>query len=303
MEYNHLTPEEKRVIENKGTERPFSGEYDKFAGDGVYICRRCNAPLYDSKDKFDAHCGWPSFDDEIRGAVKRETDADGVRTEITCANCEAHLGHVFTGEKMTAKDTRHCVNSISMRFIPRKFKAGETRSAVFGGGCFWCLDAVFRGLNGVISVIAGYAGGHTLNPTYGEVSGGATGHAETVKIEFDTDMIKFRDLLEIFFTIHNPTTLNRQGNDVGEQYRSIILYQTWGQKIEADKIIRELEYDEVFDHKIVTEVRPLVKFYPAEDYHQDYFNKNPEAGYCQAIIAPKLKKFREKYAALVRDGE
>src|SRR5512136_788974 len=139
--YNKLTPEEETVIVGKGTERPFTGEYDNFFANGTYICRRCNAPLYRSKDKFDAHCGWPSFDDALPGAVKRIPDPDGMRTEIQCANCGAHLGHVFEGERMTEKNVRYCVNSISMRFIPDKKKA-EDDYIVLGAGCFWCTEAV-----------------------------------------------------------------------------------------------------------------------------------------------------------------
>ena len=139
----------------KGTEAPFSGEYDNFFQTGYYVCRRCSAPLYRSKDKFDAHCGWPSFDQEIPGSVIHQTDSDGQQMEISCTRCGAHLGHVFRGEKLTAKDTRHCVNSLSLRFIP----VATREMAVFGAGCFWCLEAIFRRLKGVIKVQSGYAGG------------------------------------------------------------------------------------------------------------------------------------------------
>lgn len=295
MRYNPLTSEEKRVIEDKGTERPFTGEYDDFYRDGAYLCRRCDAPLYLSRNKFDAHCGWPAFDDEIPGAIKRTPDADGIRTEIACARCGAHLGHVFTGEKLTPQDTRHCVNSLSLRFVPYDFANGTTPSAVLGGGCFWCLDAAYRGMRGIGAVTSGYAGGHDPAPTYDTVLAGSTGHAEVVKIDYDPNSISYRQLLEIFFAIHDPTTLNRQGNDVGEQYRSIILYQTWRQKEEAEALMAELEGKNALGRPLVTEVKPLLRFYPAENYHQDYFSKHPDQAYCQAVIAPKLKKLRSLF--------
>lgn len=292
---NQLTPEEERVIAGKGTEAPFSGEYDANKRPGAYFCRRCGARLYESKDKFDSGCGWPSFDDEIKGAVKRQPDADGQRTEITCANCNAHLGHVFEGEKLTPKDTRHCVNSLSMKFIPEDFAPDEENYAVFGGGCFWCGDAEFSRVKGVKEVTAGYAGGESLSPTYENIDG----HAETIKIVFDPAVVSYRQLLKIFFATHNPTTPNRQGNDIGEQYRSIILYATLAQKAQAEELIARLSADRVFDAPIVTQVEPLFAFHPAEDYHQDYYAKNPDQAYCQAVINPKLSKLREEFGELV----
>jgi peptide-methionine (S)-S-oxide reductase len=160
--------------------------------------------------------------------------------------------------------------------------------AVFGGGCFWCLDAVFRKVNGVENVICGYAGGRRLNPTYEQVCTGVTGHAEVVMIDFDENKISFEELLDIFFQIHDPTQLNRQGNDVGTQYRSIILYLDENQKKIAEKKIKELKDKGL---NIVTELKPLEKFYPAEEYHQNYFAKNPENPYCQYVVLPKVEKF------------
>lgn len=296
-----LTPEEKRIIEDKGTEAPFTGQYDDFYRDGLYICRRCGAPLYESKNKFDAHCGWPAFDDEVAGAVKRSPDADGERIEISCANCGAHLGHVFSGEGLTPTDTRHCVNSLSMFFVPRKFEEPEEHFAVLGGGCFWCTEAVFKMLKGVSGVTPGYAGGKTANPTYEQVGGGLTDHAEIVKIAYDPSVISYEDLLDVFFATHNPTTIDRQGQDIGTQYRSIILYATLEQRDEARGKIIKLEQDNAFDDRVVTEVAPLYRFYEAEDYHHDYFAKNKDRNpYCQAVIAPKLQKLKTTYARLAR---
>jgi len=158
MENKKLTELEKHVIENKGTERPFTGKYYKHKEEGTYTCKRCDAPLYRSSDKFDSDCGWPSFDDEIDGAVKRIRDSDGIRTEIVCASCDAHLGHVFLGEKFTAKDTRHCVNSVSMNFVPAK-TVKQTETAVFASGCFWGTEYHFEKKKGVISTRAGFTGG------------------------------------------------------------------------------------------------------------------------------------------------
>ena len=300
MKLNPLTTEEKRVIEEKGTEAPFVGEYEKFFQDGVYVCRRCGAILYNSEDKFDAHCGWPSFDAEVPGAVKRTLDADGSRTEITCERCGAHLGHVFVGEKLTEKDTRHCVNSLSMRFVPKKDFGEKIETAYFGSGCFWCADALFSMIRGVLSVTPGYAGGDFENPSYEDVSTGGTGHAEMVKIEFDSTKISYEALLTIFFATHDPTTLNRQGADEGTQYRSIILTESELHQEIAKKFIENLEAEKVFANPIVTEVLPLSKFYPAEDYHKNYYQKNPQAAYCQAVISPKVSKMREKFKGLLK---
>lgn len=304
MKLNPLTPEEEEIIEKKGTEAPHSGEYDNFYRDGIYTCRHCGAPLYRSENKFDAHCGWPSFDAEIPGAIERSLDADGRRTEITCRRCGAHLGHVFWGEKMTEKDTRHCVNSLSMRFIPKDKIGDMTEVVYFGGGCFWCAEAVFKNIKGIKSVISGYAGGEVSedagNINYEKVSTGKTGHAEVVKITYDPTVISYEMLLNIFFATHDPTTMNRQGADVGTQYRSIILYENENQEEIAEKFIDELERQHIFDSPIVTEVRPIQRFFEAEDYHKDYYAKNPEAAYCQAVISPKVAKMREKFKDLIK---
>jgi len=169
--------------------------------------------------------------------------------------------------------------------------------AIFGGGCFWCTEAVFKELRGVVSVTPGYAGGEKQNPNYDSVSMGNTGYAEVIRIEFDADEISYADLLDVFFHTHNPTTMNQQGADVGTQYRSIILYTSDEQKMAAEKAISDLENSGEFKGFIVTEVQPLVKFYEAEDYHHDYFTRNFDINpYCQVVISPKLRKLREKYA-------
>ncbi len=300
MKYNQLTSEEKRIIEDKGTEMPGSGEYDDFFESGIYTCRRCNAWLYRSADKFSAHCGWPSFDQEIAGAVIRQTDADGQRTEILCARCGGHLGHVFIGEKFTARDTRHCVNSLSLRFIPESELKEKIQTIVLGGGCFWCLEAYFSQVQGITLVISGYAGGDIENPTYEQVCSGKTGHAEVVKIEFDQTQIALEMILQIFFTLHDPTTRNRQGADVGSQYRSIILTKDDEQKDIVENFVSKLIESKLFFKPIVTEVKLLDKFYQAEDYHQEYFKNHPEAAYCQAVISPKLAKLRQHFSLLLK---
>lgn len=170
--------------------------------------------------------------------------------------------------------------------------------ATLAGGCFWCLEAVYDELKGVSRVVSGYAGGDTPNPTYQQVCSGATGHAEVVQIEYDPDVVSYRDLLEIFFTIHDPTTLNRQGADIGTQYRSAIFYHDEAQRRAAEEIIDEMQSEGVFADPIVTEVSPLDTFYPAEDYHQDYYANNPNQAYCQVVVAPKLAKFRKKFAEM-----
>ena len=167
--------------------------------------------------------------------------------------------------------------------------------ATLGGGCFWCLEAIYDDLNGVTDVVSGYSGGHVVNPTYQQVCGKQTGHAEVVQVTFDTDVISFKDILNVFFTIHDPTTLNRQGNDVGPQYRSAIYYHSPEQKATAEATIQEVEAAGLWSNPIVTEVTAFDVFYVAEDYHQEYFKNNPNQGYCRVIIAPKVAKFRKQY--------
>ncbi|MGA9995751.1 MAG: peptide-methionine (S)-S-oxide reductase MsrA [Pyrinomonadaceae bacterium] len=171
----------------------------------------------------------------------------------------------------------------------------KTEVATLAGGCFWCLEAVYDDLRGVLSVESGYAGGNVPDPSYEQVCAGTTGHAEVVQVTFDPQVVSFKEILEVFFTIHDPTTLNRQGADIGTQYRSAIFYHSPEQKEIAEQTIAELEAAGVWDSKIVTEVVPLSEFFPAEDYHQDYFQKNPNQPYCQVVVAPKVSKFRNKY--------
>ncbi|MBB3696199.1 bifunctional methionine sulfoxide reductase B/A protein [Flammeovirga yaeyamensis] len=271
---NELTPFEKWVIENKGTEQPFTGKFYYHNEIGVYTCKRCDAPLYNSKDKFEANCGWPAFDDEIEGAVKKVKDADGKRIEILCNNCDAHLGHVFEGEGFTPKNTRHCVNSISLNF---EAKDSKLSTAIFASGCFWGTEYYFLRTKGVISCEVGYIGGTTENPTYEEVCSGNTGHAEACKVVFDPDRISYESLAKLFFETHDPTQLNKQGPDIGTQYRSEIFYVDEEQKNMAFILIAQLKAKRI---DVVTKVTEATQFYPAEDYHQDYYEKTAGKPYC-----------------------
>jgi peptide methionine sulfoxide reductase msrA/msrB len=281
MKLNPLTDQEKYVIINKGTERPFTGEYtDKF-DKGTYICKQCNAPLYESDSKFHSECGWPSFDDEIKGAVKKTLDADGQRTEITCANCGGHLGHVFYGEGLTDKNTRHCVNSTSMQFVEPTSKT-TTHKAIFAGGCFWGVEYYFQHAKGVISTQVGYIGGTKENPTYKEVCSHTTGHVEALEVTFDHSQTNFEELAKLFFEIHDPTQANGQGNDVGPQYLSEVFYFDDAQKATTEKLITQLQ---IKGYKVATKLRKATKFWPAEDYHQQYYEKEGGTPYCHRRIS------------------
>ena len=230
LQFNDLTGAESVVINNKGTERPFIGKYTKTKDTGTYLCRKCGAALYYSSDKFASDCGWPSFDDEIPGAVNRFPDPDGMRTEIECASCSAHLGHVFKGEHLTSKDVRHCVNSVSLDFVPAHLPPGRYGTALFAGGCFWGVEYYLQKAPGVFSVVSGYTGGYVKNPAYREVCTGNTGHAETVKVVYSPEKTSYEKLLKLFLEIHDPTQAGGQGPDIGNQYRSEIFYMNEEQK-------------------------------------------------------------------------
>jgi peptide methionine sulfoxide reductase msrA/msrB len=279
LQYYDLTKNESYVINSKGTESPFTGKFTKYSEKGTYVCKKCGAALYHSSDKFVSDCGWPSFDDEIKGAVNRYPDPDGMRTEIECASCGAHLGHVFTGERLTSKNVRHCVNSISLDFVPAIVPAGRYGTAIFAGGCFWGVEYFLQKAPGVLSVTSGYTGGVVKNPTYREVCTGNTGHAEAVKVIYDPAKTSYEKILKLFLEIHDPTQVGGQGPDIGDQYRSEIFYLNDEQKNIAEKNINILKSKGM---KISTAVTKGSEFYPAESYHQDYYFNNGKIPYCHA---------------------
>ncbi|UFS63781.1 bifunctional methionine sulfoxide reductase B/A protein [Sulfurimonas sp. HSL-3221] len=276
-----MTPQEEAVIVHKATERPYSGELLHNKAKGTYVCKRCGAKLYRSEDKFDSHCGWPSFDDEIPGAVKRIPDPDGYRTEIICANCGAHLGHVFSGEHLTQKNLRHCVNSISMEFIPEK------KVAYFAGGCFWGVEYYIEKIPGVTSVVSGYMGGNMPDPTYRDVSSGRTGYLETVAVTYDPSKVDYKTLAKTFFDIHDPTQKGRQGPDIGSQYQSAVFYNDLKEKMIAEALIAQLVKN---GYNVQTELLEASAFQKAEAYHQDYYMRHHKQPYCHGFV----DRFKDK---------
>mgnify|MGYP003767803319 FL=1 len=275
QEKRPLTAEEERVIIHRGTEMPFTGKFLKHKEKGTYTCRRCAAELYRSEHKFDSGCGWPAFDDEIAGAVKRKPDPDGHRVEIVCAACDGHLGHVFVGEGLTEKNLRHCVNSVSLDFIPAGSK--KNAEAIFAAGCFWGVEHLMKQAPGVKTTQVGYAGGHLENPDYRSVCSGTTGHLEVIRVEFDETVTSFETLAKLFFEIHDFSQTDGQGPDIGEQYLSAIFYANDAQKAVAEKLVNQLKN---MGHQVATSLRPAAKFWPAEDYHQNYYSKTGKAPYC-----------------------
>lgn len=279
-----LPPELLAVIQHKGTEKPFSGFYNDFQDEGSYLCRQCGLALFRSHTKFHSGCGWPSFDQEIPNAILRERDADGIRCEILCARCHAHLGHVFKGEQLTALNTRHCVNSTSLDFIP-DLNVVDTEEAIFAAGCFWGVQSLFNQLKGVLKTEVGYTGGKKNYPTYNEVCSGTTGHFEAIRVIYDPKILSYEQVVKYFFEIHDPTQQNGQGPDRGDQYRSAIFYYDDNQRKIAEKM--KILLANITQTSIATLILPVSLFWPAEDYHQNYDEKTGHQPYCHHHV----KKF------------
>ncbi|MCP5048660.1 MAG: bifunctional methionine sulfoxide reductase B/A protein [bacterium] len=271
--YNKLTDKEARVVLRKGTEYPRSGKHNTNKEKGIYTCKQCDLPLFDSKDKFDSGTGWPSFDDQLQGGIKEVRDADGRRVELVCSNCGGHLGHVFRGERMTRKNTRHCINSVSLSFVPRK----TVKRALFASGCFWGTEYLFKKKKGVLTTTVGYTGGHARSPSSKDVGKGKTGHAEAIEVIYDPSKVSYEELTRLFFEIHDPTQVNRQGPDVGEEYRSEIFYLDDKQKETGQKLIDILKEK---GFKIATRLTRASDFWPAEEGHQDYYDRKGGTPYC-----------------------
>ncbi len=221
--YTTLTPDALDILQNKNTEHPFSSKYHDTISAGSYLCRGCGAVLFRGNNQFHSGCGWPSFDAEIEGAIRREKDKDGHRTEILCAQCHGHLGHVFTDEKFTPKNLRHCVNGLAIEFIENE-TVTQTDEAIIAGGCFWGVQYLFEQLPDVLLTEVGYTGGKTLHPTYKQVCAHHTGHVEALRVVYDAEKLSYSDVIKYFMEIHDPTQIDGQGPDHRSQYLSCIFY-------------------------------------------------------------------------------
>ena len=277
FKYASLTPDVLHILQDKGTEPPGSGPYiDSPAIRGSYLCKGCGQALFREDSQFTSHCGWPSFDDQLPDKVALQPDADGRRTEIVCSQCQGHLGHVFSGENYTVKNTRYCVNGLAIEFVPAE-NVLQTEEVIVAAGCFWGVEHLLKQERGALLTEVGYLGGHVDQPSYEQVCRHDTGHVEAVRVVFDTAMTNLQTILQCFFEIHDFTQQNGQGPDLGSQYLSAIFYFNDKQKIVAEELIKQLQAK---GYQVVTSLRQMQTFWPAEAYHQAYYQKNGKAPYC-----------------------
>ncbi|MCH9743579.1 MAG: bifunctional methionine sulfoxide reductase B/A protein [Gammaproteobacteria bacterium] len=271
-----LTPEVYAIVCEQDTELPDTGKYNLHEGRGTYLCRQCGDALFRSDQKFISSCGWPSFDDELPGRIKRLPDPDGRRTEIRCQHCDGHLGHVFHGEGHTEKNLRHCVNSLSIDFVANA-EVNHSEEAIFAGGCFWGVEHLFKQTPGVLLTEVGYSGGHSDAPSYEQVCAGSTDHLEAIRVIYNSEVTSYEAVVKYFLEIHDPSQKNGQGPDIGSQYLSAIFYFDEEQKNVAENCLQQLRDQGL---SVATKLVPAAVFWPAEEYHQHYYEKTGELPYC-----------------------
>ena len=275
-----LTPAAHHILIDKGTEMPGSSHLQSVREHGTFCCRQCGIALFRSHHQFASSCGWPSFDDEIPDRIQRYPDSDGRRTEIVCAQCQGHLGHVFHGEYLTDKNKRHCVNGLALDFTHSETVL-NTEEAIFAAGCFWGVEHWMQKQPGVILTEVGYTGGTTSEPHYTSVCSGTTGHVEAIRVLFDTAITDYQTLCQLFFEIHDPTDHYGQGPDRGNQYLSRIYYHSDTQQTISHALIKKLENSGL---NVATHVKPATIFWPAEIHHQQYYQKNGQTPYCHQHV-------------------
>ncbi len=266
MKFASLTPDVLQIVKHKGTEPPFSSANTDVLKEGTYLCRGCGLGLFRADSQFISSCGWPSFDDEIQGNIRQQLDEDGHRTEILCARCDSHLGHIFHGESITEKNVRYCVNSLAVDFV-EQCDVVDSEEAILAAGCFWGVQSQFKQLPGVLKTQVGYTGGSVSYPTYEQVCCKTTGHVEGIRVLFDPTKVDYKAVIRYFFQIHDPGQADGQGLDKGSQYLSRIFYYDDKQRTIAEQMKQQLIAK---GKKIVTTLMPVDIFWLAENYHQNY---------------------------------